>query len=341
MPLLLSFLILMISLCAVLVAASLFTNGIEWLGKKLNLSEGAVGSVLAAVGTALPEAMIPIVALISGHDESSHVGIGAILGAPFMLSTLAFLVVGLSAQIFRQRKQGPVITVDPSIFQRDIRFFLIVFAMAAAVSFVPLLWIRYAVAFFLIILYIIYVYHTIQDGKKIGESEIMIKPLYLVRKADNPATLLIIIQLILALVLMVGGARFFVNALIDVAHALNVSTLLLSLIITPIATELPEKFNSIFWMRDGKDTLALGNITGAMVFQSSVVPSLGIAFTSWELSLSAVVSVVLALLSSFIVFYSSVRRGKLTANVLIFSGSFYLIFLAYVLIGGWLGWPVQ
>ena len=50
----------------ILLGAELFTNGIEWFGRKLELAEGAVGSVLAAVGTALPETMIPIIAILSG-----------------------------------------------------------------------------------------------------------------------------------------------------------------------------------------------------------------------------------------------------------------------------------
>ena len=55
---------MLVALAVILVAAELFTNGIEWFGHKLNLAEGAVGSVLAAVGTALPETMIPLVAIL-------------------------------------------------------------------------------------------------------------------------------------------------------------------------------------------------------------------------------------------------------------------------------------
>jgi cation:H+ antiporter len=339
MSFVISIFILIASLIAILFAAALFTNGIEWLGKKLNLSEGAVGSVLAAVGTALPETMIPIVAILSGHADSSHVGIGAILGAPFMLATLAFFVVGVSARVFKNRKQGSTLTVDHSIFRRDIRFFLIVFALAAAMAFVHLQWIRYIVAILLVVLYIVYVYHTVRDGKGVGETEI--EPLVFAKKAEQPGIFPVVLQVVVALSLIVVGARFFIYSLTDVAQALNVSPLLLSLIISPVATELPEKFNSIFWMRDGKDTLAMGNITGAMVFQSSVVPALGIAFTSWELSMTALLSVVLALVSAAIVFYYARRHQRLNANVLIFSGSFYLVFVGYVILGSFLGWPVQ
>ena len=45
---------LALAFVVILAGAELFTNGIEWFGLKLGLAEGAVGSVLAAVGTALP-----------------------------------------------------------------------------------------------------------------------------------------------------------------------------------------------------------------------------------------------------------------------------------------------
>ncbi len=82
---------------SIVLACVLFTNAIEHLGEKLNLSEGAVGSVLAAVGTALPETILPLVAIVGAYVTGSNIeagqeiGIGAILGAPFMLGTLAFL----------------------------------------------------------------------------------------------------------------------------------------------------------------------------------------------------------------------------------------------------------
>ena len=95
-------LILVIAFLVILLGAELFTNGIEWFGHRLNLAEGAVGSVLAAVATAMPETLIPVIAILgpvlSGADpEASHaIGVGAILGAPFMLSTLAMFVTGVA-----------------------------------------------------------------------------------------------------------------------------------------------------------------------------------------------------------------------------------------------------
>ncbi len=82
---------------------------------------------------------------------------------------------------------------------------------------------------------------------------------------------------------MIIGARLFVANIQTVADRLDVPVLILALILSPLATELPEKFNSVIWVRQRKDTLAMGNISGAMVFQSCIPVSVGLIFTPWEL----------------------------------------------------------
>ena len=91
---------------------------------------------------------------------------------------------------------------------------------------------------------------------------------------------------------MVGGAHLFVEELLTIADSLGVEALVLALILAPLATELPEKVNSFFWVREGKDALALGNITGAMVFQSTIPVGIGLIFTDWDLSGNAILSIV-------------------------------------------------
>ena len=82
------------ALLVIVGGARLFTNGVEWIGKNLGLGEGAVGSVLAAIGTATPESMVPIIAILFGASHhSTEVGVGAILGAPFLLATLGFFLM--------------------------------------------------------------------------------------------------------------------------------------------------------------------------------------------------------------------------------------------------------
>src|SRR5215208_803781 len=155
-------LILLVSFVVILAGAELFTNGIEWFGRKLGLAEGAVGSVLAAVGTALPETMIPIVAILfSGEEHSDEIGVGAILGAPFMLATLAMFVTGL-AVIYqaRHRATGDVLQVDTKVLSADMRTFVIAYGLAiAAAVFLPSdpTWPKIVVAIALFVVYAWYV----------------------------------------------------------------------------------------------------------------------------------------------------------------------------------------
>ncbi|HEU4572613.1 MAG TPA: hypothetical protein VFR93_07985, partial [Candidatus Limnocylindrales bacterium] len=129
--------LLIVAFLVILAGAELFTNGVEWFGRKLELAEGAVGSVLAAVGTALPETMIPIVAILfSGSAHGSDVAVGAILGAPFMLATLAMFVTGVAVLVMsRRRPAGDVMPVDPVVLAKDMRTFAVAYAIAIAAAF--------------------------------------------------------------------------------------------------------------------------------------------------------------------------------------------------------------
>lgn len=322
--------ILVLSLGVILTGAELFTNGVEWLGKKLNLSEGAVGSVLAAVGTALPETMIPIIAIVfTGGQGSLEVGIGAILGAPFMLGTLGFFITGVAGVVFKiNNTRRREMAIDHHVLQRDLRFFLIVFTIAILTAFIRISAVRLVMAAFLISAYIYYVYRTVTSGKSSNGN---LNPLYFARKSFNPSMLQVILQLAIALAGIVLGAKFFVGGVEDLAKTLGINPLILSLLITPIATELPEKFNSVIWVRQGKDTLALGNITGAMVFQSSIIPAIGIILTPWKLTLPALVSASIAITSALVVFLYSRWTGRLKPVMLLSGGFYYLIFLIFVL----------
>lgn len=325
---------LAVSLVIILLSAEVFTNGIEWLGKKLHLGEGAVGSVLAAVGTALPETMIPVIAILFGSGEdASHIGIGAILGAPFMLSTLALFLTGFAATIFKHKSESRTCMLcDTSIMKRDLRFFLIVYSVALGAAFVPFKTLKLIIAFGLVCSYIYYAYHTIQDGQSLGDAEL--HPLLFNRKNPNPSLTIVLAQIFTALGGIVVGAHLFVQDITVISQIWGIPAFVLSLVIAPIATELPEKFNSITWVRQGKDTLALGNITGAMVFQSSVIPALGIVLTPWELSPLALTSGILALISSGIIYTSLRKNAVIKPKTLMMVGSQYLIFLAMVLYTG-------
>ncbi len=328
---------LVLSLGIILLSCELFTNGIEWLGKRLKLGDGVVGSIFSAVGTCLPETMVPIIAISLSSStaekakENVDIGIGAIMGAPFMLSTLAFLVTGLSVLAFwKRRKTGFVMTVNSRILSRDLGFFIIVYTIGLATSLVNIKFIKFIVALFLIAYYIYYIILTVKQDTTSHQE---IDPLYIVKYIKRrPNMAAILFQTALALSGIVFGAHLFVQNIEVLSDALGIPALILSLIITPIATELPEKFNSIIWISKKKDTLALGNITGAMVFQSCIPVSIGIISTPWKLDAISVLSAVLAMLSALTVYTYIKLRGKLTPFPLLAGGVFYLVFIGYLII---------
>src|SRR5690349_3213684 len=154
--------VLAVAFVIILAGAELFTNGIEWFGHKLGLAEGAVGSVLAAVGTALPETMIPIIAILfSGQEHSNEIGVGAILGAPFMLATLAMFVTGIAVMVqARHRDAGDVMPVDTKVLGADMRTFAITYGLAIAAAVVlpaEPTWPKLLVAIGLLVVYAWYV----------------------------------------------------------------------------------------------------------------------------------------------------------------------------------------
>ena len=337
--------LLVVAFVVILLGAELFTNGIEWFGKKLELAEGAVGSVLAAVGTALPETMIPIIAILfSGGASSNEVGIGAILGAPFMLSTLAMFVTGAAVIVVaRRRRQSDEMPVNARVLAHDMKFFAIAYAIAVGVAFVPadLAWPRWAAAAVLLGMYAFYVReHFEADAGHDPHGDLA--PLRFhrfdrraPRHPEPPRLRIVSAQVIVALGCIVLGAAVFVGAVEHLAASFGVDEILLALVIAPIATELPEKFNSVIWIRQGKDTLAMGNITGAMVFQSTIPTVVALVFASshWAIgpgSTVAFASAGIAFLSSAAIFIPMARRGRLRGRGLLVGGIFYLGYLGLV-----------
>ncbi len=322
-----------LALVAILLGAAFFTNAVEILGSRLGLQQGAVGSLLAAVGTALPESMIAIVAIlepvVSGGDAEggAEIGVGAILGAPFMLATLALAVVGASALAFRGRRpQGAALAVDPATIGRDLRYFLVFFAVAAGVGLVPLpFWLKAVVAGVLVAGYARYVRMTLLSG---GDLEEVPERLLALPRRPNPPLFAAGAQVLASLGVIVAGAHFFVDAVEHAAESLGLPAGLIALVLAPLATELPEKINSVFWIRDGKDTLSMGNITGAMIFQSTIPVTFGVLFTPWDLDLLNLFAAGLALASGGLAYLMLRRSGKLRAGRLLVGGVFYLAFVA-------------
>jgi cation:H+ antiporter len=320
-----------VSFAVILAGALVFTNAIEWSGHKLGLGEGATGSVLAAVGTAMPETLIPIVAILGGAAGSEDVAIGAIIGAPFLLATIAMALVGLAAVLYKDRRdQGTELRADAETLDRDLVFFLVFFAAGIGLGLGAPDGLQIPLAVVFVLAYAVYVRKTLLGGGEVQEAD-TIRPLYMDwTPGDDPPTFPVVAQLVVGLAAIVGGAHLFVEELITVAEEIGIEPLVLSLVLAPLATELPEKANSFFWVRDGKDSLALGNITGAMVFQSTIPIAVGLAFTEWELDKFAVVSGVLGLLGGGLAYWALRLRNRFEALPIAIWASLFCAFLAYV-----------
>lgn len=328
-------LLIVVAFAIVLGGALLFTNAVEWLGHSLGLGEGAVGSILAAVGTAAPETLIAIIAILSSEAGSEDVAIGAIVGAPFLLGTLAMGLVGLFAYLFRERRrQGVNLETHGPTLERDLLFFLVFFGIAGALAWGPPAPVRIVAGVVFLFAYAVYVRRTLKSSGEV-QGEETLKPLTFDRRAgdrSDPPRWLIVVQLLVGLGAMVFGAHLFVEHLLGIADALGIDALVLALILAPLATELPEKVNSFFWVREGKDALALGNISGAMVFQSTIPIGIGLIFTDWHLSINAFISVCLGLAGGLLAYESLHRDRRFKLPAVIGWFALYLAFLVVVVV---------
>jgi cation:H+ antiporter len=272
-----------------------------------------------------------------------------------MLATLAMFVTGVA--VWSQRKKrdtGDLVLADPAVLRKDVGYFFVAYAIALGAAFLPSSAeiARIGVAVVLLAIYVIYVRAHFTADPTVDAPDLAhlpnLAPLRLHkldvpgRRADAavPRLRIVTFQVLLAVGLILVGAVVFVDAVEDLSGALGIAPAVLALIIAPIATELPEKFNSVIWVRQAKDTLALGNVTGAMVFQSCIptVVGLTLAAETWTVntsspeSLLAFASAGIAFASMAAIFLPTVRRGKLTARSLSIGGVFYVLYLALVLV---------
>jgi cation:H+ antiporter len=299
--------------CAVViyVACEWFVNAVEWLGVRLKVGPVAVGTILAAAGTALPESVVTLVAVLFGSDESgAEIGIGAALGGPLVVGTIAYGVTG-GMLLWRRRsgrRPAPVSTLartagtpdvpapsevrptdlgsaddldgtDTRRLARDQMWFLVIFALKIALGFVAFA-IKPLFGFLFLAAYAVYFRREISGGGEEASAE-GLEPLRFQRRRAQPTTAAVLTQTLVTLVVVFLASQVFVTQLEWAGPALGLPAAVVALLLSPIATELPETMNAIIWVRQGKAELALANISGAMMIQATVPSALGLFFTPW------------------------------------------------------------
>ena len=334
MTVLLYSLLFLVSVALTLGACTLFTNAIEWLGKRFNLSEGAIGGVLAAIGTTLPETSIPIIAIFFGTGRAeAEVGLGAILGAPFMLSTLVIPILAILLVVYaRLGKRTAAFRLNYQDVKGDLFFFVAAYSVALACAFIPSRPVHVIAAVGLMSLYLYYVKLKFSEsGEEVGEGGL--EPLLFARKAATPSFGLIGLQGVLGLAGLALGAHLFVLAAETIAGVLSISPLILALLVAPLATELPEMSNSFLWLYRKKDRLAVGNVTGAIVFQGTIPVSIGLLGTDWTLAPTALITMVLAVAAATFLLAQAVWGGLWRPWLLSGSALLYIGYVVYLY--GW------
>lgn len=339
MDILLNLTIMLCSLFAIVIACITFTNAIEHLGEHLGLSNRTMGSVFAAIGTALPETLVPLVAILGAYiaginvELSQEIGIGAILGSPFMISTFAFFITSIFIYIFAKTKFRKLeINANPKPILRDLSFFLTTYTIAILGAFIKFQYSHILFAILLFAFYVLYIVKTIKtdEGETPNAEEI---PLYFQICPTNLTihTIILGIQILCSIAGIIYFTHLFVNTITFFAQITQINPMILSLFLAPIATELPEIFNSIIWVKESKDNIAFANLSGAIVYQASILPAIGLLLTKWTFSIEALINVILVY-ASVITLYITISKCKknIPVKIFFFNGFYWLIYIIYV-----------
>jgi cation:H+ antiporter len=343
--------------CAVVIylACEWFVNAVEWLGVQLNFGPIAVGTILAAAGTALPESVVTLVAVLFGSKEhGSDIGIGAAMGGPLVVGTVAYAVTGAMI-LWRYRRKRALVAasvgagaseprtadldtaghdtaghdtaglenVDTKRLARDQAWFLSIFVVKVVLGLVAFAWKPWLGLLFFVA-YAAYFWHeTRSDGD--GASGDDLEPLKIQPRRATPSNLAVWAQTLAALAIVFTASQVFVKQLEWAGPALGLPSVVVALLLSPIATELPEIMNAIIWVRQGKTQLAVANISGAMMIQATVPSGLGLLFTPWHFTTAPLLAGI-ATIASVTYLLWVMRTGRITGGRLVAAGAFYLAF---------------
>ncbi|GAB2562563.1 sodium:calcium antiporter [Dyella jejuensis] len=325
-------LLFLLSAGAIYLACEYFVNGIEWLGHKLDFGATATGTVLAAFGTALPESAVTFVAVILGRTaQVRDIGVGAALGGPLVLATIAYAVVGIALWSNRRRlgRNDLCVQVEHARLARDQLWFLSIFVVKCglglvAFAFKPWLGVLFLAA------YVFYVWRELKHGDDGADHE-PLEPLMFQRDAATPSLKMVLLQTVLALLVIAFASHVFVGQIESIGAAMHMPPHLVALVLSPVATELPETMNALIWVRQGKERLALANISGAMMIQATIPSALALFATPWMFDRPLIVSGVITTIA-IVYLWWLFHRGRVDGRKLVPVGLLYAVFALYV---GW------
>ena len=240
---------LIIGLFLLVAGAEIVIRGSVSFGKKLNISLFAIGVVIVAGGTSLPELASSINAVINNHAD---LAVGAVVG-----SNIANLILVMAATT--------VILPISNITKNQINQAWINICLGVALILMSFLYFNYIFGVVSIILLILIMYQQFKKGSLNIEE---------INKSEY-STFLSVFLVLFGIIFLIYGSDLFVDSAISIANYFNVSEAVIGLSIIAFGTSLPELVVGIMSALKRKVDFALGNILGSNIY--NVLGVLGIS----------------------------------------------------------------
>lgn len=244
------------SLIVLIKASNYFTDSAEKIGLYFGLPVFIVGVTIVAIGTSLPELISSIFAVFRGYPE---IVVGNVVGSNI---TNIFLILGITAIIGKKLKiTYEIIHVDLPILVGSAFLFAVTIYDGVLTLIEALL---------LISGIIIYFFYTTSSEKIHKDVEIKkeMKGELIKKKKLEAKT---IIMLVLSAFFIFVGAKYTIEAVINLSEILNLGKEIIAISAVALGTSLPELTVSIVAARKGKPEIAVGNILGSNIFNTFVV----------------------------------------------------------------------
>jgi len=242
-------LILILGLAILVVGAEILIRGSVSFGKKLNISLFAIGVVIVAAGTSLPELASSINAVLNNHSD---LALGAVVG-----SNIANLILVMAATT--------IIVPITNINNNQINQAWINIALGICLIIMSYFYFNYLFGIISLIALTLIMYFQIKKGSILVDD---------IGK-DEYSIFISLILIIFGIIFLIYGSDLFVNSAIILAKKFQVSEAVIGLSLIAFGTSLPELVIGIMSALKRKVDFALGNILGSNIY--NVLGVLGIS----------------------------------------------------------------
>ena len=244
-----------IGIVLLVFSADKFVDGAAAAAKRAGLPPLLIGMLVIVFGSSMPEMVI---SGLSASQGNSGLALGNAFGSNI---TNIALILGLTAAI------SPI-RVESSILRRELPLLAFVTLTAAALLYVDGALSR-TDGWILIGLFVVIMAWSIRAGvnNKTDHLAVMVE-----QELQAPMSMArAITYVVFGLILLVISSQILVWGGVEIARALGISDLIIGLTVVAVGTSLPELAASIAAVRKNEHDLALGNIIGSNLFNTSIV----------------------------------------------------------------------